>query len=190
MTPPPPPLQWLEGLLFSLVVGGFVVPPFLGVLREWVGVNSDRRTRVPGWLTGLVERLFFTLVVAFEMNGAVPAMIGWITLKMVSNWNSPQGGDAKDEATWRALRNNRFSALIAGLVGVAFAMVGGLICKRQHGLEAFTLRRILEATIVSGLVFVAWSARELWRRDRAVIAGIARRFLKNFSARSGARPVD
>ncbi len=47
-------------------------------------------------------------------------MIGWITLKMVTNWNRPSTD--KDQKTTGA-----FSALLAGLVSMLFAIIGGLI---------------------------------------------------------------
>ena len=47
-------------------------------------------------------------------------MIGWLTLKMVTNWNRPR--DEEIDRTTGAL-----SALLAGLVSMMFALIGGLI---------------------------------------------------------------
>ena len=35
----------------------------------------------------MVERAFFTVVVAVDVSGAATAMMGWLTVKRVSHWN-------------------------------------------------------------------------------------------------------
>ena len=48
----------------------------------------------------------------------------WLTLKMVTNWNSPlRKTDERDVIQMRFA----MSALIAGLISVGFAVIGGLI---------------------------------------------------------------
>ena len=115
--------SWILGLLIvSLLLGGVTTWGFLKLLRWYLGITKDESTEkhVPPWLTGVIERLFFTCVIAFKLSGVAIAMIGWITLKMVTNWNRPSTD--KDQKTTGA-----FSALLAGLVSMLFAIIGGLI---------------------------------------------------------------
>lgn len=82
---------------------------------------------VPGWLTGIIERLFFMIVVAVNVAAAPSAMIGWLALKLATNWNHPDWKDTPDA------RTHAFCALLAGLISMMFAMAGGLlIAPRQN----------------------------------------------------------
>jgi len=126
--------SWLIGLFVSLVIGGLVTWQFLERLRKWMGVtkeDADPATKgVPGWLLGLLERLFFTLVIAFNVSGAAVAMMGWLTLKMAVNWNRPHAGDTDDIKRTRRIRF-AMSALLTGLVAMGFALIGGLIARGE-----------------------------------------------------------
>ena len=126
-------MQWITGLLFSVLVGGIVTWLFLKVLRSSLGTPDKARisgggARVPPWLTGAVERLFFTVLVGLEVSGAPAAMIGWLALKLATNWNHPDWKDKPDARTFA------FSALLAGLVSMLFALLGGLVCARKLSL--------------------------------------------------------
>jgi hypothetical protein len=117
---------WIVGISFSLIVGGLGTYAFLTALRYSMGEKPKglfKRTdkEVPGWVTGSVERLFFTVLVGRESLGAPALMLVWLGLKMATNWNHPTYKD-KPEA-----RAYAFSALLAGLVSMLFALVGGLI---------------------------------------------------------------
>ncbi len=119
--------EWTIGLLFSLVVGGIVTWLFLKVLRLRLGIPPKPRLSaggkgIPSWLTGAVERLFFTVLVGLQVSGAPTAMIGWLALKLATNWNHP---DWKDKPNARTFA---LSALLAGLVSMLFALLGGLVC--------------------------------------------------------------
>ncbi len=118
-------VRWLIGLGVALVVGGIVTWIFLAAIRRYLGTYKPAPDvkGVPAWLTGVIERLFFALVIAFNITGAAIAMIGWLTLKMVTNWNRP--GPEQD----RVRIVNAFAALLAGIVSMLFAMVGGLIIR-------------------------------------------------------------
>jgi hypothetical protein len=86
--------------------------------------KSDAKEEVPGWVTGAVERLFFTVLVGFESQGVPALMLVWIGLKMATNWNHP---------TWKDLPESRayaLSALLAGLVSMLFAFLGGLLIRK------------------------------------------------------------
>ena len=116
----------IAGLTLSLVGGYVVVRGVLWALRKYQGLaekperSAGEPRRVPPWLTGVMERLFFTVVVAFDISGAAIAMIGWITLKLATNWNRP---GTQSQERWSAWA---FSALIGGLVSMLFALLGGL----------------------------------------------------------------
>lgn len=115
--------QWFSGLGFSLFVGGLVTWLFLRLLRSTLGEMPRLSHKgIPAWLTGGVERLFFTVLVGLEVSGAPAAMIGWLALKLATDWNHP---DWKEKA---AAREFAVSALLGGLVSMLFALIGGLIC--------------------------------------------------------------
>ncbi|MDD2098944.1 hypothetical protein [Pseudomonas putida] len=145
--------SWLIGLSFSLLGGWLVTWLFLKVLRQWMGLSEkpkgpDKSEKkepdgesakpeiekpeakgelrgVPPALTGLIERLFFTVLVAFNVAGVVAAMVGWMALKLATNWNLK---------FWEQTPSARlfgFSALLAGLISMLFAFLGGLIVKRE-----------------------------------------------------------
>jgi hypothetical protein len=40
----------------------------------------------PPILTGMIERLFFTFLIGFNVVGIPIAMMGWIAMKMGTNW--------------------------------------------------------------------------------------------------------
>ena len=121
-------IRWIVGLFVSLALGHVVVATFLGRLRRRLGLGSKPQThdiaiaRVPPWLTGVVERLFFTLLIAAGLTGVPTAMVGWLALKFATNWNHP---------AWKEVPTSRtfaFSGLLAGLLSMLFAIWGGLIC--------------------------------------------------------------
>ena len=122
--------RWTIGLVISLFVGGVVVWLFLFVLRRSLGLpakppRGDAKVAgVPGWLTGFVERLFFTILVGVDVAGVSTAMLGWIGLKLASNWN-------RSEQTDPPTRVYAFSALLAGLLSMLFSFFGGWICSGQ-----------------------------------------------------------
>jgi hypothetical protein len=122
---------WMLGLSTSVVGGALVTRVFLDGLRKFMRLEkeepADETTRpAPPWLTGALERLFFTLVVAFGIPGAPAAMLIWLTLKTATNWNSPfRGGEPNLKRVRFA-----FSSLLAGLVSMTFALMGGVICQR------------------------------------------------------------
>ncbi|WP_157719519.1 hypothetical protein [Pseudomonas oryzae] len=75
----------------------------------------------PPWLTGMTERLFFTVLVAFAVSDVATTMVAWLALKLATNWHRFQ-----DDSTARYFG---FSALLAGLVSMLFAFLGGLIVR-------------------------------------------------------------
>ena len=114
-------IKWLIGLALSLVVGGWVTGFFVGWIRNcWVSeLSSDTATGIPAWLVGVIERLFFTIVVAFDISSSAIAMVAWISVKMLTGWNRQGAKSTADGA---------LSGLLGDVVSMLFALVGGLIC--------------------------------------------------------------
>ena len=116
--------QWSIGLAFAVLVGGIVVPTFLHAVRGLMGVGDKPKPkikRVPPWLTGIVERFVFAVLVGLDVPGSATAMMGWLAIKLASNWNR------KDMENVVAARPFSFSALLAGLISMMFAALGGMI---------------------------------------------------------------
>ena len=116
--------RWIAGLVFSLGIGHIAIWLFLRWLQRWLGDTPGDKggKRVPDWVTGSIERLFFTILVGANDASGVPAlMLGWLALKLATNWNHPIHKDPE-------LRPFAIRALLAGLLSMMFALVGGLIC--------------------------------------------------------------
>ena len=117
------------GFSVSLIGGGISAWLFLKILRLWMHLSKEKdvteETRaVPSWVTGAIERLFFTLLIYFKLPGVPAAMLIWLTLKMVTNWNSPLRQETDKKHTRLS-----FTALLAGLISLGFAVYGGLIAR-------------------------------------------------------------
>src|SRR5437867_2105861 len=127
-------LRCLLGFIWSL---GF------GYLAAWLVVNrlrahlAARRASsasssasmhaalgVPTWLTGMIERLFFTTAVAFDLSGTATAMMAWIGLKMAADWYRQRQPEEPRPDPPGAL-----SAALGSLVSMLFALTGGEICR-------------------------------------------------------------
>ncbi|MBW2741223.1 MAG: hypothetical protein JRE64_20810 [Deltaproteobacteria bacterium] len=127
-------LRWIIGFLVSLLIGHYATRKFRDLRNKHIrnvsknreaidrqneqSLNSDILTIV----TGLIERTFFTLIVAFDVSGGAVAMMGWLGAKMAVNWNRQPG----DSPINRAFS---MTALQAGIVSLLFSLIGGLICK-------------------------------------------------------------
>ncbi len=115
-------VRWIVGLFVALVVGGMVTGWFLGSLRSYLNIARPSGREVPNWLIGLSERLFFAMVVAFNISGAAVAMVVWIVLKILPNWELyVKHGTANKPLVW--------SSILASLCSMFFALLGGLICR-------------------------------------------------------------
>src|SRR5438477_12598120 len=116
--------RWIIGLLFALVVGGTVVQLFLYSVRRMFGLREKPKRdikRVPSWLTGAVERLAFAVFVGLKLPDATTAMMAWLALKLAANWGR------SDLEKISAARPFLFTALLAGLISMVFAALGGMI---------------------------------------------------------------
>ena len=72
-------VNFLIGYGASLVGGGIVVWVFLAVMRSFLGRKPESSaTRVAPWLTGAIERGFFTTLVAFRIFLGVSLVRKWM----------------------------------------------------------------------------------------------------------------
>lgn len=115
-------IRWIVGLVVALAIGGVVTGWFLGSLRSYLNIARPSGRDVPNWLIGLSERLFFAVIVAFDVSGAAVAMMVWIVVKIVPNWElHVKHGTANKPLTW--------SSILASLCSMLFALLGGLIIR-------------------------------------------------------------
>ena len=129
---------WVLGLAFSLLLG-LLTGPLLDLIRGRIlqkarkkgEVIDDKDAKlyleslyVSSKLVGSIERLFFTILVAFNVSGTATAMIVWISVKMATDWQrilKPDGG--------LGIRSLAFTALLGSMISLFFAVIGGLICR-------------------------------------------------------------
>jgi len=128
---------WVLGLAFSLLLG-LLTGPLLDLIRGRIlqkarkkgEVIDDKDAKlyleslyVSSKLVGSIERLFFTILVAFNVSGTATAMIAWIAIKMATDWQRilPRGAKL-------TVRSLAFSALLGNMISLLFALIGGLIC--------------------------------------------------------------
>lgn len=170
---------WVWGLTFSLLVGHIVTSSFLSILRAAVNLpekpsHAGGRTSVPPGFVGLFERLLFTIWLGLSPDNlpqVATASAAWLALKMASNWNHPDWKGTPDARTYA------LTALMAGVVSIATAIIGGRICDGQIALpmvmgsevESFefgTLAQWAGAIGTIGAVVVALFKDEFlrWRR--------------------------
>jgi hypothetical protein len=119
----------LEGGV-SVLNGHFIVGEFLRRLSIHLGLRKDRNfpeptaKKTPAWITGYLERFLFTVAVAANMAGVLPAMITWLVVKLAANWQLRE-----DIPEQRKKANYKFSALLAGLLSMIIALVSGLLIR-------------------------------------------------------------
>lgn len=111
---------WAVGLLFSLYIGHLVIEVFLDSLHKRIGHPQETEGEVPREVTGVIERLLFTILVGAGVEGFPTAMIAWLALKMASNWNFV------DRSTEPSSRPFALAALLAGVISMLFAFLGGM----------------------------------------------------------------
>lgn len=124
----------LAGYGWSLGIGGIVVSLAHGSLKNdlpKVEGEPEPEKRIPGWYTGLIERLIFTSFVIVAASAAFPALGGWLALKMAANWNKglpPKDAD-KARAEGSIWNRHAFLGLLSGLISMAFAWSGGVLAR-------------------------------------------------------------
>ena len=118
-----PLLAVLSGFTISLFLAHFFVALVVERLRKQLGEESTLPgEELPAWIVGTVERFFFTLAVAAGFPGVPVAMMLWIAAKMAAYWGSPPQRIANIGAL-------RLAALLAGVVSMSFALIGGWLVR-------------------------------------------------------------
>jgi len=129
-------LWWLFGFLVSVGFGAMAIQAGLSCLRQWITQKAKdenipipeaylRELYIPGWLIGIIERVTFTFLVAFDVSGTAAAMFAWVALKMATDWNRLTADVESIGA-----RSLGLSTLVGDIVSLLFALVGGLICRQ------------------------------------------------------------
>ena len=116
-------LRWTVGLFVSLVFGGIVTQYWARRLRKLIG-NEDPQYRIFIPLSlGVLENLFFTIGVAFDLSGVMVGMVAWMGAKMAAHW----GRESKEHQV-KNIETIRFLVLAGTMLSLLFSMIGGLIC--------------------------------------------------------------
>ena len=123
---------WLTGLviisLFAGSLGTWAIWKFLHSYlarciekRDW-DFDEESLETLPLYpvLVGILERLFFTILVAFNVSGVAACMGAWIVVKMAAGWSRVTGGGPPQ-------RMLAFNGLISSLTSLLFATIGGLV---------------------------------------------------------------
>jgi len=127
--------RFLLGLLIALIGGAVFAGGFRAVLLWHFKFEDDKkRKRIWPWLTGVVERLLFFLLIVATGNAGIEvatAMLAWLALKLGANWNRRKLDtsvvDKNSEVATRTLL-----ALLSGAISLAFAFAGGLVAIASH----------------------------------------------------------
>lgn len=118
--------RWLDnprsifGYAFVALFLGHVAA---GVVYLFAGVKNQSWSSIA---IGFVERTFFFIAVANGIGGSAVAMIGWTTFKNLSYWKA-----FFDESNSTTVRQFQF-VIMANLVSLTFAMLGGITCKNDE----------------------------------------------------------
>ena len=132
--------RWGWGLAYAAFIGHLGAGVFLNTLRAYMnqpgGTSIPGEEGVPAVLVGILERLAFATALGLDVSGnqVFVVMSGWIAVKMAANWNRafPVTQNMSPRATEVAFaRRSRgaIAALLAGVVSLAFAVVGGGIIR-------------------------------------------------------------
>lgn len=116
-------LRWPVGLFVSLAIGAIVTQFYARRVRKLIGEEDpDYRLYIPLTI-GVVENLFFTIGVAFNLSGVVIGMVAWMGAKMAAHW----GKETLEQQVTNIVAV-RYLVLVGTMVSLLFAMIGGLIC--------------------------------------------------------------
>lgn len=121
--------RWALGLFVALVIGAPATWVVSRLLRLSIGTRQSPLQQaglpfVSPWITGTIERLFFATLIAFDLSGTATAMVGWITVKMVTNWNRASRSEEQHIAS-------ALVSLLSSMISMLFAVLGGVICRGE-----------------------------------------------------------
>lgn len=164
-----PALLWVvHGSTVALLLGHLGVTSFLKFIRKRIYQKTKERKEkvddvyteslaVPATVVGVIERIFFGVLVAFNIQAAGAAIGLWIVVKMATDWqrllqeDKHKGGplitvcvteldaakrladqmpfvlESKNKIGPRSLA---WASLLAGVISLLFAVIGGLICQK------------------------------------------------------------
>jgi hypothetical protein len=91
----------------------------------WKWDNYHSTLKSGAFLTGVWERLFFSLAAYFWMPGFVVAAIAWVGLKMLPGWTAHAGKSGGHGAP----KMVAFSRLRTSFVSIALAVLIGVACR-------------------------------------------------------------
>jgi hypothetical protein len=85
--------RWIVGYIIGVGGGLIFVTILMKALHCWIKAKArgrrekykaaDWKLDISAGFVGLIERVFFTTLVAFDLSATAVAMIGWITVKML-----------------------------------------------------------------------------------------------------------
>lgn len=131
---------WIPGFIVALVLGHLWTVTVLWPIRNYIhrqvvkrneqiaGIYIDQLA-VPPWLTGYIERSFFCTLVAFDISATAAGMLTWILIKMATDWHRLLGQGVESKFCMYGPRSLAFASLLAGMISLFFALIGGLICR-------------------------------------------------------------
>jgi len=128
----------VAGLVVSLVLGEWLTRKSVDYIREEmkergneIDIISDYQYKAffgllyfSSRITGTIERLVFTILVAFDAFGLAIALAVWIGVKVTTDWLAflKDGKEA-----WQ--RQLPLSPLLGSMISLSFAFIRGLICR-------------------------------------------------------------
>jgi hypothetical protein len=118
-------LDFFLCLLVALAIGHGVLRWLHRWLHDQIGIQDEDKPVQP-WLTGLIERFVFFLMVAFEMPATPVTMMAWLGIKMAASWNRSVSTTPDEEAETKEAQG-AMAAVVLGLLSMGFALIGGLL---------------------------------------------------------------
>jgi hypothetical protein len=130
---------WVFGSIVALVLGHLWTTSFLKVIRNWIYCYALKHNEkieaiyikslaLPATVVGVIERIFFGALVAFDISATAAAMVTWILVKMATDWHRILARRKKGDYMYGP-RSLAFSSLLASMISLLFALIGGLICR-------------------------------------------------------------
>jgi hypothetical protein len=109
----------------ALAIGHGVLRWLHRWLHDRIGIEDEDKPVQP-WLTGLIERFVFFLMVAFEMPATPVTMMAWLGIKMAASWNRSVSTSPDEEVETKQAQG-AMAAVVLGLLSMGFALIGGLL---------------------------------------------------------------
>ena len=126
---------WVLGPVVALLLGHLWTTSFLKVIRNCIYCYAQKHKEkiddiytqslpLPTTVLGVIERIFFGALVAFDISETAAEMVTWIFVKMATDWNRILEAGSK-----KGPRSLAFGSLLASMISLLFALIGGLICR-------------------------------------------------------------